>query len=244
MTVYDMYNEMLENDSNCEKYKELLSSAESKIVGTCEGGLTAFELCALIDGMSCFESWPVFPDFWDPDSWEDAEAEDEELEDEELEDEDPLLERMKYDSWDIRTEYVTRKLCCLIDTMAPREEIEEWFIQYDCETYDYIRFGSLQGHDTEKKFFDWYESQTLTPDAFADSLSSQDIISLLKFASLELPNHDLPREETDSDYPNWSKYQIVSQYIRTRLCYCLDQKDSWEDIEKWYQLNYAFNYTT
>ena len=86
-----------------------------------------------------------------------------------------------------------------------------------------------------------YLNQTVSPEAFAEGISFQDIHSLL-ISAHDLPNHDLPYDENSDDYPNWSKYQIVSQYIRTSLCYRLDQHDSWDEVEKWYNLNIAFNY--
>ena len=51
--------------------------------------------------------------------------------------------------------------------------------------------------------------------------------------------YNMPLDETGSE---WSKYQIISQYIRTVLCYWLDQKYNWDDIDKWYRLNFVFNY--
>ena len=233
MTVIDLYGKKFIDDSNHEKYKSLLVSTENKLIENTYD-FTPYELCVLLDGMEGFKNWDVPFDFWDPDSWNDV--------DEEEGDEDCLFEYMPYDCSDICTEYVTRKLCCLIDTIAPREEIENWYTLYDCWANDYLNRSSYSISDTELKFFDWYENQAMTPEEFAEMLSSQDIIALLKFAATELPNHDLPLGETDYNYPDWSKYQIVSQYIRTRLCYCLDQKDCLKDIEAWYKLNFAFNY--
>lgn len=229
MTVYDIYNAMLENDSNHERYHILLSSAEGKLKGDEEH--TAFELCALIDAMSGFKCWDVPIDYWVPDDWDAINEEYTFAED--------LCKYMRYDSLDICTEYVTRKLCCLIDTHAPREEIDEWYDLYRLWASDYSRVSNYPMSDTEIKIFVWYLTQNVSPETFAESLSSQDIHTLLEFAADELPNHDMPLDDTDSE---WSKYQIVSQYIRTILCYWLDQQYSWEDIDKWYRLNIVFNY--
>ncbi len=76
MTVYELYDEMLKDDKNHEKFKSLLASVERKIVESRDDGFTAFELCALIDGMDGFEKWPVWTDYWDLDSWEEVYQED------------------------------------------------------------------------------------------------------------------------------------------------------------------------
>ena len=229
MTVFDMYDALLKNDSNHELYHSLLSSAEGKLKG--EGELSAFELCALLDGMAGFERWDVPIDYWVPDDWGAI--------DEDCKSAEDLLEYMRYDSLDIGTEYVTRKLCCLIDTHAPKEEIDEWYTHYMLWSSDYPRYTSYPMSDVEIKLFSWFFTQTVSPEEFAESLSSQDIHSLLEFAADELPNHNMPLDETGSE---WSKYQIISQYIRTVLCYWLDQKYNWDDIDKWYRLNFVFNY--
>lgn len=216
MNVYEMYDESLKNDTTHEMYRTILAAAENKVVSYAASELTDFELCALIDGMAEFSEWDVPVDYWD------------------IADGGKLIDQ----NYELSTEYVTRTLCCLIDTSAPREEIEKWYALYDYYTWDYWRGAGSSLSEAEEKIFSWYESQAVSPEVFAEGLSAQDIHSLLD-AARDLPNHDLPLDENDSE---WSKYQIISQYIRTALCYHLDQKDSWDEIKKWYSLNYIFNY--
>ena len=218
MNCYDNYEEMLKNDDTL--FDRLLSTAESKLLD----GNFRYEsysdavIMTLAYSLTSFPAWDIGLDYWDMDEYE-------------------ILE--EFHKLDIISEYVTRKLCCLIDTLAPKEEIEKWYDLCRLCASDYSRGSNYPMSDTEIKIFVWYLTQNVSPEAFAESLSSQDIHTLLEFAAEELPNHDMPLDDTDSE---WSKYQIVSQYIRTILCYWLDQKYSWDDIDKWYRLNIVFNY--
>lgn len=219
MNCYENYEEMLKNDDTL--FDRLLSTAESKLL---DGNFryesySDAEIMTLAYSMDSFPAWDIWLDYWDMDEYETLE---------------------EFHKLDIISEYVTRKLCCLIDTLAPKEEIEKWYNLYRLCASDYFRGSNVPMSDTEIKIFVWYLTQAISPEAFAESLSSQDIHTLLEFAADELPNHDMPLDETDSE---WSKYQIVSQYIRTILCYWLDQNYSWDDIDNWYRLNFVFNYS-
>ena len=235
MNIYDIYNNIMGYDDNGDVYLHILASAEEIIKEKRANHLTVAHFCALIDEMSGFLSWDVPIDYWFPGYFKN-------VEEDRQSSEEKLCSPRSYDCIEICAEYVTRKLCCLIDTKAPKEEIEEWYALYKDWTADYYRpTTDYPMSDTEKKIFIWFLNQPTSPEAFAESLSSQDIHSLLEYAH-DLPNHDLPLDEADSEYQNWSKYQIVSQYIRTTLCYWLDQKYDWNEIDKWYRLNIVYNH--
>ena len=145
MTVYELYDEMLKDDKNHEKFKSLLDSAEEKLH---DGALKAYEYCALIDAMNRFPSnWDVPLDFWNIDQWEEVE---------DTEKLDYYLGELSHE--EICTEYVTRKLCCLFDTNAPRAEIEKWLELCEDWVSDYLRFSAGPLFYVMNKLLDWYKT--------------------------------------------------------------------------------------
>lgn len=213
MNCYEKYDEMLKTDANHKLYKSILANAEEKL---CRGSLllSDIEACALADGMNDFSNWAIYLDYWDLDSWNND------------------------DYWkeDLALEYVGRKLCELVDTAASREEIEKWYeVYFSFEMYRLRPRYETRLYPEEEKIFSWYNSQNETVESFAESLSDMEIHDLIELAYDALANCDFEDE--------WNKYQIVSQYIKSRLCFLIDQGDSYVDIDKWYKLNFAFNYS-
>ena len=211
MNTYAKYDKFLKDDVGNEIYTRLLASAETKILWNSDD-FSGFEICALVDGMAEFPKWDVPVDYWTP-GWADSFPE------------------------EIINEYATRKLCCLIDTDAPRDEIEKWYCRFD----EYGPNNDSPLSEAEQKIVAWYQNQIVTPEEFTESLNTSDILSLLDGAS-DFPFHDLPTGNSDYEYKNWTKYQIVRQYIKSILCYWLDQSYSEHDITLWYNINNAFKY--
>ena len=215
---YKTYCEMLKNDEDNEKYNAILNRAVEKVKNVMPESLSDEEVFALIEALDGFEYWPVNVDYWDMNSW-----------DEEID----AMRRA-----DVSIEYAGRKLCDLIDSSAPKEDLETWFwVNY---SYRHYRFylPPMETDAVDKKLLAWGKSYTDTPEAFADSLSSEEIQTLLDSA-LYFDKCDLPMAEKNSDL---SRYQIVGQYIKSLLCNMIDQGCNLGDIDDWYRLNLAFNY--
>lgn len=213
--LYKEYEEMLKNDEGNKLYNEILNSAIENVVDVCPGFLTDEEVYALMDSLAGFEYWPVDIDYWNID--------------EEIDD----MRKV-----DVSIEYTGRKLCELIYTSAPKEEMDRWLEVYF--GYKHYRFypPEMKASTVMRKLLDWGERHTNLPEDFANSLSSDEAQDLLHSA-YGFDNCDLPTTEEGSGL---SRYEIVGQYIKSMLCSLIDQGDNPADIMRWYSLHLAFNY--
>ncbi len=211
--LYEDYDEMLKNDEGNKLYNEILNSAIENVVDVCPRFLTDEEVYALMDALAGFEYWPVDTDYWEGEI-------------------DDMLRV------DVSIEYTGRKLCELIDTSAPKEELDRWIEVYF--GYKHYRFypSEMKTDAVMKKLLDWGECHTDLPEDFANSLSCDEVQALLRSA-YGFDNCDLPTTEEDSGL---SRYEIVGQYIKSMLCCLIDQGDNPADIMRWYNLHLAFNY--
>jgi len=215
---YKDYDEMLKNDEGNILYNEILNSAVEKVQIVSPESLTNYEIYALMDALAEFGYWPVDIDYWDLNPWE-GEIDD--------------MRRV-----DISLEYTGRKLCELIDTSAPKEELNKWLEVY--LGYKLYRFypPEMELDAVEKKLLDWGKNPSNDPEDFAKSLSVDEVQTLLRSA-WDFSNCDLPTSEEDSDL---SRFEIVGQYIKSMLCCLVDEGDNPSDVMSWYNLNLAFNY--
>ena len=215
---YKTYCGMLKNDEDNEKDNAILNRAIEKVKNVMPASLSDEEVFALIEALDGFEYWPVDVDYWDMDSW------------------DEVIDALQ--RADVSIEYAGSKLCDLIDSSAPKEELETWFwVNYSYRRYRFY-LPPMETDAVDKKLLAWGNSHTDTPKAFADSLSSEEIQTLLDSA-LFFDKCDLPMTEKNSDF---SRYQIVGQYIKSLLCNMIEQGCNLDDINDWYRLNLAFNY--
>ena len=213
--LYKDYEEMLKSDEGNKRFNEILNSALEKVEGVWPESLTDEEAYALMDSLNGFEYWPVDIDYWD------------------------LVEEIDdMRKVDVSIEYTGRKLCELIDTSAQKEELDRWLEVYF--GYKHYRFypPEIKANAVERKLLDWGESHTNSPEDFANSLSSDEVQTLLRSA-YGFDNCDLP---TTEDGSGLSRYEIVGQYIKSMLCCLIDQGENPADIMRWYNLNLAFNH--
>lgn len=211
--LYEDYEKMLKSDEGNKRFNEILNSALEKVEGVSPKSLTDEEAYALVDALAGFEHWSLWIDYW--------------------EDEIDDAERLE-----VSIEYTGRKLCELIDTSALKEELDRWLEVYF--GYKHYRFypPEIKANAVERKLLDWGERRTELPEDFANSLSSDEVQTLLRSA-YGFDNCDLP---TTEDGSGLSRYEIVGQYIKSMLCHLIDQGENPADIMRWYNLNLAFNY--
>lgn len=212
--LYEDYEEMLKSDEGNKRFNEILNSALEKVERVSPESLTDEEAYALVDALAGFEYWPVDIDYW--------------------EGEIDNAERL-----DVSIEYAGRKLCDLIDSAAPKEELDRWLeVYFGYKHYRFYIPSEMETDAVERKLLDWGESHTDLPEDFANSLSRDEVQTLLRSA-YDFDNCDLP---TTEDCSGLSRYEIVGQYIKSMLCCLIDQGDNPADIMRWYNLNLAFNY--
>ena len=185
MNCFDNYEEMLKNDDTL--FDRLLSIAESKLLD----GNNRYEshsdeeIMTLVYSLNSLPVWGIGLDYWDMDEYEILEG-------------DHKL--------DILSEYASRKLCYLIDTLGPTEEIEKWY-------HANMKVNSRMMSSSDRRLQELIERH-------ADSLTEGEILALLDDSSA-LPLKD---------------YQIASKFIRSVLCGLIDERGSVADIERWYRL--------
>ena len=211
--LYEDYVKMLKSDEGSKRYNEVLNCALEKVEGVSPKSLTDEEAYALVDALDGFEHWSLCIDYWE----------------EEIDDAERL---------EVSIEYAGRKLCELIDTSAQKEELDRWLEVYF--GYKHYRFypPEIKANAVEQKLLDWGERRTELPEDFANSLSSDEVQTLLRSA-YGFDNCDLP---TTEDGSGLSRYEIVGQYIKSMLCCLVDEGDNQSDVMSWYNLNLAFNY--
>ena len=213
--LYKDYEEMLKSDEGNKRFNEILNRALEKVEGVWPESLTDEEAYALMDSLNGFEYWPVDIDYWD------------------------LVEEIDdMRKVDVSIEYTGRKLCELIDTSAPKEELNKWHEVYLGYKHYRLYPPEMKPDAVEKKLLDWGKSPNNHPADFANSLSSDEVQTLLRSA-YGFDNCDLPTTEEGSGL---SRYEIVGQYIKSMLCCLIDQGENPADIMRWYNLNLAFNY--
>ena len=214
MNCFDKYEELLKNDVDGALFNRLLSTTENKILSGHYSyeSYSDDEIMTLVYSMASFREWDIYFDYWDMDS------------------ENHSFEDHKFD---IFSEYPRRKLCCLIDTLAPADEIKDWY-NANWGVNSRRLFPIERTYDgVEQKILAWGYHPVDTAEHFSESLSEDEIHTLLELGT------DIPFWDVE---PTWSKYQIVSKYIRGSLCYMIDQRDSAADIERWYKLFLAFHH--
>ena len=214
MNCFDKFEELLKNDVDGALYNRLLSTTESKLLSGhyFYESYSDDEVMTLVYSMASFREWDINYDYWDMDS------------------ENDTIEDHKFD---IISEYPSRKLCCLIDTLAPANEIKNWYKANWGVNSRMMSTTESSYCGVDQKILAWGDQPVDSAEHFAENLSENEIHTLIELGS-NIPFWDL---ET-----TWGKYQIVSKYIRSSLCYMIDQRDSAPGIERWYKLFLAFHH--